>query len=104
MDQKIVALQAKLKNQEIIIKDNILTFSKKLKDKLSSKRSLRGKQKGGKDPENKEEKIASKFRNGLQVFIGSEAWRSKALEDSAPRSIKKNDKDCHWCLNHKAWV
>ena len=41
MDKKIVALQAKLKQQETIIKDSKLTLSKKLKEKLTNKRSSR---------------------------------------------------------------
>ena len=37
LDKKIVVLQARVKQQEQLIKDNKLTLSKKLKDKLNDK-------------------------------------------------------------------
>ena len=104
MDRKIVALQAKLKQQETIIKDSKLTLTKNLKAKLTGKRSSRDKsrKKGATKTENSEE--TSEFRNGLRVYFGPEAWRSKAPEDGSPKSIKKDGKDYHWCSKHQAWV
>ena len=56
LDKKIVPLQAKLKQQQNIIKDNKLILSKNLKDKLHGKRQNKDNPRGNKNPKGMDKK------------------------------------------------
>ena len=100
MEQKIVALSAKVNQQAQELKDKRLTLSKNLLEKIEGRRA--GKSQGSGQGGGRKSK--PEFKDGYRVYTGTHAWKMEPPKDGEPTTKQWKGRDYNWCPNHKAWV